>query len=155
VGTVYVADTQRIRKIETTTVSPTTTTGQTTTAQPTTTTAQPSTTTAQPTTTTVPGPAGILTARIVRGANSAVGASVYTVTLRMAGVVSGASYEFVVPSGHVPEPLPPDPTTHRYPKTAVDGVVEWAYSLTAPRGVFSAQVFSAGGTFALSSVEVK
>jgi hypothetical protein len=106
-------------------------------------------------TTTVPEPLGVLTARIVRGANSEVGASVYTVTLRMAGVVSGASYEFVVPSGHVPEPLPPDPTTHRYPKTAVDGVVEWVYSLKVPRGVFSAQVFSAGSSFALSSVEVK
>ena len=146
-----------IRKVVQTSGSVTSTTSvSTTTIDPsmtsTTTTASITTTS---TATTVPEASGVLTARIVREPNSAVGAPVYTVNLRLAGVVSGASYEFVVPSGHVPEPLPPDPATHRYPRTAVDGVVEWEYSLTKSRGVFSAQVFSAGGSFALSSVEVK
>jgi hypothetical protein len=103
------------------------------------------------TTTTSPGPlSGVLTASIVRGTNNAAGASVYTVTLKVTGATSGALYEFVVPSGHVP-----DPVTHRYPKTAVAGEVVWEYSLVAPRGVFRAEVYSAGGLTPISTVEVK
>ena len=96
-----------------------------------------------------------LSASIVRGVNNAAGASVYTVALRVVGATSGASYEFVVPSGHVPEPLPLDPTTHRYAKIAVNGEVVWTYTLVAPRGVFNAQVFAVGAITPISSVEVK
>jgi hypothetical protein len=92
-----------------------------------------------------------LTASIVRGVNNAAGASVYTVTLE----VTGSEYEFVVPSGHVPGPVPLDRTTHRYSKTAANGEVVWHYSLVAPKGVFSAQVYSTGGVTPLSSAEVK
>jgi hypothetical protein len=118
----------------------------------------PTTTTIPVTTTTTTAPlvlTGALTASIVRGANNAAGASVYTVTLKGSGATNGGVYEFVVPSGHVPDPLPPDPTTRRYAKTAVNGEVVWQYSLVAPRGVYRAQVFAAGATVALSSVEVK
>ena len=113
------------------------------------------TTTLAPTTTVPVVPLGALTARIVRGPNSAVGAWVYTVTLKVTGAVSGGVYEFVVPSGHVPEPVPPDRTTHRYVKSVVSGEVVWEYSLVAPRGVFRAEVYSAGGSTPLSTVEVK
>ena len=91
----------------------------------------------------------------MRGANNAAGASVYTVTLKVTGAVNGGQYEFVVPSGHVPVPLPPNPITQRYPKTAANGEVVWQYSLIAPRGVFKAQVFAAGVVTPISSVEVK
>jgi hypothetical protein len=137
----------------TTTPTTTTTTTPTTTTVPevtTTTTTTPVTTTTVPTVLT-----GALTASIVRGVNNAAGASVYTVTLKVAGAVTGGQYEFVVPSGHVPVPLPPNPATQRYPKTAVNGEVVWQYTLVAPRGVYRAQVFAAGGTTALSTVEVK
>ena len=114
------------------------------------------TTVAANTTTTVPVvPVGAFTASIVRGPNSAAGSAVYTVTLRATGVVTGGVYEFVVPSGHVPEPVPPDRITHRFPKSAVNGEVVWEYSLLAPRGVFRAEVYSVGGTTPFSSVEVK
>ena len=150
-GNVFVADSgnHRIRKIETTTAEPTTTT-----AEPTTTTAQPPTTTAQPTTTTVL-PFVTFRSSIVRGPNNAAGAAVYAVTLRMTGATSGAGYEIVVSSGHVPDPVPPDPTTHRYGKTAVNGEVVWEYSLVAPRGVFRADLYPAGSPSPIASVEVK
>jgi hypothetical protein len=96
-----------------------------------------------------------LTASIVRGVNNAAGASVYTVSLKVTGAVTGTEYEFVVPSGHVPEPVPLERTTHRYSKTAANGEVVWHYSLLAPKGVFSAQVYSTGGVTPLSSAEVK
>ena len=117
----------------------------------------PSTTTTVPvTTTTVPVVlTGTLGASVVRGANNDAGASVYTVTLKVTGAVTGGQYEFMVPSGHVPTPLPPNPLTQRYPKTAVNGEVVWQYSLIAPRGVYKAQVFAAGATTPLSTVEVK
>jgi hypothetical protein len=108
------------------------------------------------TTTTPSGPlSGALTASIVRGPNNAAGASVYSVTLKVTGATSGGSYEFVVPSGHVPDPVPLDRVTHRYPKTAVAGEVVWEYSLVAPRGVYRAEVYSAGGSTPISTVEVK
>jgi hypothetical protein len=117
----------------------------------------PTTTTTVPvTTTTIPVVlTGTLSASVVRVANNAASASVYTVTLKVAGAVTGGQYEFVVPSGHVPTPLPPNPLTQRYPKTAVNGEVVWQYSLVAPRGVYRAQVFAAGATTPLSTVEVK
>jgi hypothetical protein len=117
----------------------------------------PTTTTTVPvTTTTVPVVlTGTLGASVVRGANNAAGASVYTVTLKVAGAVTGGQYEFMVPSGHVPTPLPPNPLTQRYPKTAVNGEVVWQYNLVAPRGVYRAEVFAAGATTPLSTVEVK
>jgi hypothetical protein len=137
----------------------TTTTTTTTVGATTTTTIAGTTTTTNPaTTTTTVSPVGLtgaLTASIVRGVNNAAGASVYTVTLRATGAVNGAVYEFVVPSGHVPVPLPPDPATNRYPKTAANGEVVWQYTLVAPRGVYRAQVFAAVGAAPLSSVEVK
>jgi hypothetical protein len=120
------------------------------TANPTTTTTVPVTTTTTPTVL-----SGTLTANIVRGVNNAAGASVYTVTLKVTGAVNGGQYEFVVPSGHVPVPLPPNPSTQRFPKTAVNGEVVWQYSLVAPRGVFRAEVYSAGGSTPLSTAEVK
>jgi hypothetical protein len=108
------------------------------------------------TTTTPSGPlSGALTASIVRGTNNAAGASVYSVTLKVTGATSGGSYEFVVPSGHVPDPVPSDRVTHRYLKTAVAGEVVWEYSLVAPRGVYRAEVYSAGGSTPISTVEVK
>jgi hypothetical protein len=81
------------------------------------------------TTTTALPVTGALTASIVRGVNNAAGASVYMVTLKVAGAVTGSEYEFVVPSGHLPEPVPLDRTTHRYSQTAVNGEVVWQYSL--------------------------
>ncbi len=137
----------------------TTTTTTTTLGATTTTTIPGTTTTSTPATTMTSvspvGLTGALTASIVRGVNNSAGASVYTVTLKATGAVNGGSYEFVVPSGHVPVPLPPDPATNRYPKTAVNGEVVWQYTLVAPRGVFRGQVYSAGGSTPLSSVEVK
>ena len=91
----------------------------------------------------------------MRGPNNAAGAAVYAVTLRMTGATSGAGYEIVVSSGHVPDPVPPDPTTHRYGKTAVNGEVVWEYSLVAPRGVFRADLYPAGSPSPIASVEVK
>jgi hypothetical protein len=124
----------------------------------TTTTAVSSTSTTFPaaTTTTLPAVlAGVLTASIARGPNNAAGASTYTVSLKVTGATTGGQYEFVVPTGHVPEPVPVDRATHRYLKTAVNGEVVLQYTLVAPRGVFRAEVYSAGGSTPLSSVEVK
>jgi hypothetical protein len=106
------------------------------------------------TTTSVPL-TGVFTACIVRGANTAAGVAVYTVSLKATGATSGGVYELVVPSGHVPVPLPPDPATYRYTKTAVNGEIVWQYTLNAPRGVYRAQLFAAGGTTPISIVEVK
>ncbi len=116
----------------------------------TTTTTTSTTTTIAPTTL-----SGALTASIVRGANGSAGSAVYAVTLKATGAVNGRVYEFVVPSGHVPPPLPPDPLTQRYPMTAANGEVVWQYTLVAPRGIYRAQVFAAGASTPLSSVEVK
>ena len=155
-GNVYVGDrgNHRIRRIVFPTTQSTTTTAQpaSTTTQPTSTTAQPTTTTATPTTVL---PFVTFRSSIVRGPNNAAGAAVYAVTLRMTGATSGAGYEIVVSSGHVPEPVPPDPTTHRYAKTAVNGEVVWEYSLVAPRGVFRADLYPAGSPSPIASVEVK
>jgi hypothetical protein len=122
------------------------------------TTAVSSTSTTNPAITTSTLPAvlsGVLTASIVRGPNNAAGASTYTVSLKVTGATTGGQYEFVVPTGHVPEPVPVDRATHRYLKTAVNGEVVLQYTLVAPRGVFRAEVYSAGGSTPLSSVEVK
>jgi hypothetical protein len=75
--------------------------------------------------------------------------------LKVTGATTGGQYESVVPTGHVPEPVPLDRATHRYLKTAVNGEVFWQYTLVAPLGVFRAEVYSAGGSTPLSSVEVK
>jgi hypothetical protein len=133
-----------------TTITPTTTTTTTTAIS------QTSTTIPATTTSTLPAVlAGVLTASIVRGPNNAAGASTYTVSLKVTGATTGGQYEFVVPTGHVPEPVPVDRATHRYLKTAVNGEVVLQYTLVAPRGVFRAEVYSAGGSTPLSSVEVK
>ncbi len=97
---------------------------------------------------------GVLSASVVRTAGATVG-SLYSVTLKVLGAVSGADYEFVVSSGHVPDPVPSDAKTHRYLKRAVNGQVVWTYLLTSPRGVFSAAVYAPGAITPLSSVVVK
>ena len=132
-GNLYVGDMVnfRIRKIANTTTQTTTTT------------------------TTVPAAAGTLTAKIIRLANSPAGDSVYQVTLKVSGVTSGADYEFVVPSGHVPPDPPNDPQTQRHVERAVSGVVQWQYNVTNPRGIFTARVYVLGANSPLSSVEVK
>ena len=98
---------------------------------------------------------GVLAAKIIRLVNSPAGESVYTVTLKMSGATSGADYEFVVPSGHVPPDPPNDPQTQRHVERAVSGVVQWQYNVTNPRGIFTARVYVLGANSPLSSVEVK
>jgi hypothetical protein len=134
-------------EITTTTVTEATTTTSTV---PSTTTTPVSTTT-----TTIPSAPGVLTAKIIRLANSSVGESVYSVTLKMSGATSGADYEFAVPSGHVPPDPPNDPQTQRHVERAVSGVVQWQYNVTNPRGIFTARVYVLGANSPLSSVEVK
>jgi hypothetical protein len=131
----------------------TVTTSTTTTTQIPTTTVLATTTTT--TTTTIPSVPGVLTAKMVRLANSPAGESVYAVTLKISGAMSGADYEFVVPSGHVPPDPPNDPQTQRHVERAVSGVVQWQYNVTNPRGIFTARVYLLGANSFLSSVEVK
>ena len=127
----------------------------TTTTAASSTTSTPVSTTTTITTTTIPSVPGVLTVKIIRLVNSPAGESVYSVTLKVSGVTTGADYEFVVPSGHVPPDPPNDPQTQRHVERAVSGVVQWQYNVTNPRGIFTARVYLLGANSPLASVEVK